>query len=310
MALVLVDLTQTELSRRRPSIIALFAEAMVENYGVTSADAHAEATRQTDQLLPDGVNTAGQLLRKGMDGDDEVGFLWIALPGAVYPAMAWISEISVRPERQNRGYGSAMLHAGEADLAERGVHRAGLHVFGVNTGARRLYRRLGYRMFAQLRARPVGPSPGTRVELVSMSPRDYAYRLDELVTTNPVALTRDQAPPDRARDVAAVLAPRGVDSPGVALRHAVAGGRPIGWIWYSMPAPARPGTGTIHYLAVDPEYRGRGYGRELVAAAEAEYARHGVPRMGLWIAAATPGAEQFADALGLEVASEQMAKDF
>ncbi|MBL7253980.1 GNAT family N-acetyltransferase [Paractinoplanes lichenicola] len=307
MAVVLVDLTQEELVQRRPSMIALFADAMVQNYGVGPAEAYAEAVRQTDELLPAGVHTAGQLLRKGMDGDDEVGFLWISLPGIPYATMAWIAEVSVREDRRNRGYGSAMLRAGQADLLERGVHRVGLHVFGVNTGARRLYRRLGYRMLAQLRTRPVTARTAP-VGLVPMSRPEYEARLAEVLERDPVALTRDPlAPPTRAAEVAQVLAPQGVDSPGVHLRHAVSGGRPVGWIWFSLPGPHRPGTGAVHYLTIDEPFRGRGLGRALLEAAEAEYARHDVPRMGLWVAA--PGPERFADALGLDVSSEQLVKD-
>ncbi|MBB4697704.1 GNAT family N-acetyltransferase [Paractinoplanes abujensis] len=307
MTVVLVDLTSAELAQRWPSMIALFADAMVENYGVSPAEAAAEAERQTDELLPAGVHTAGQLLRKGMDGDDEVGFLWISLPGTTYDTMAWIAEVSVRADRRSRGYGSAMLRAGEADLVERGVRRVGLHVFGVNTGARRLYRRLGYQVLAQLRTRPVG-APQTTVELEPMSEPEYAARLSEVVERHPVALTRDPlAPAARAREVARVLAPQGVDSPNVFLRHAVSGGRPVGWIWFSLPGPHRPGTGAIHYLTIDEPYRRRGLGRALLAAAEAEYARHDVGRLGLWIAG--PDAGRFADALGLEVSSEQLVKD-
>ncbi|MBM2621925.1 GNAT family N-acetyltransferase [Actinoplanes sp. LDG1-06] len=309
MALDLVDLTPSELVQRRPSMIALFADAMVENYGIPAGEAYAEAARQTDQLLPDGVDTAGQLLRKGMAGDDEVGFLWITMPGAAYPTMAWISEISVREEHRNHGYGSAMLRAGEADLLRRGVTRVGLHVFGVNTGARRLYRRLGYRVLAQLRTRPV-TAGATGLDLRPMTATEYAHRLTDLIATNPMALTRDAAAPAaRARDVAAVLAPQGVDTPDVFFRHAVADGRPVGWIWFAPPNPLRPGTGMVHYLTIDEPYRRRGLGRALMAAAEAEFARLRVPRMGLWAAAASPGAVAFTDHLGLEVASEQMVKD-
>jgi len=231
------------------------------------------------------------------------------MPGFPYATMAWIAEVSVREDRRNRGYGSAMLRAGQTDLARRGVHRVGLHVFGVNTGARRLYRRLGYRMLAQLRTRPVERT-GSEVGLVPMSQAEYEHRLAELVEGNAVALTRDPlAAPSRAREVAAVLAPAGVGSPEVFLRHAVAGGRPVGWIWFALPGPHRPGTAPIHYLTIDEPYRRRGLGRALLAAAEAEYARRRIPRMGLWIAAASPGAEGFADALGLDVSSEQLVKD-
>ena len=305
----LIDLTADEYAGLRPDLVSGYAQSMAANYGIPPAEAHAEAERQTAALLPDGVDTPGQLLRKGMVDDVEVGLLWIALSGAPYPAMAWVYEIEVRPGHRSRGYGSAMLLAGEADLADRGVRRVGLHVFGANTGARRLYRRLGYRMLAQLRARSVAPA-SSPVTLVPMTQAEYEQRLAHLIATDPAALTRDPlSPPSRARDVATVLAPQGVAGDNVLLCHAVAGGRPVGWIWLSLPGAQRPDTGTIHYLTIDEPWRRRGHGRALLAAAEAEYARRGVPRMGLWIAASSSGAEQFADRLGLEVSSEHMVKD-
>ncbi len=309
MGLVLADLTPTEFAHRRPHLIASYADLMIENYGVSAEEAQAEALRQTDGLLPQGVHTPGQFLRKGMADGGEVGFLWISMPGNPYPSMAWVAEIEVAAAHRSRGHGSAMLLAGEADLVERGVHRVGLHVFGANTGARNLYRRLGYRMLAQLRTRHVG-APGSPVTLEPMTPQHYADRLDHLIATNHTTLTRDPtAPRERAREVAAVLAPDGVDSRNVFVRSVVAEGRPVGWVWFSLPNPHRPSTGTVHYVHIDEPHRHLGLGRAAVTAAEAEFARHGVPRMGLWISAASPGAEAFTARLGLDVASEQMVKD-
>jgi ribosomal protein S18 acetylase RimI-like enzyme len=47
-------------------------------------------------------------------------------------------------EQRGRGYGTAALAALEETLRPRGVTRIGLNVFGKNTGAQRLYARVGY----------------------------------------------------------------------------------------------------------------------------------------------------------------------
>ncbi|GAA0454532.1 hypothetical protein Ade02nite_02990 [Paractinoplanes deccanensis] len=299
MTLHLEPLTPDDLDRRLPSMIRAFAEALAGNHGFTPDEAVRESERQTRELLPGGVATDGQLLCKGVVDGAEVGFIWISLPGTTFRTMAWISEIEVAEEHRSRGYGTAMLRAGEATLTARGVRRVGLHVFGHNTGARRLYRRLGYRMLTQVRARAAAPGTGP-VTLVPMTPEEHGRRLGELLATDPMVLVREQ--PERARSRAEEI---GADG----LRTAIAEGRPVGWCWITKPSLARPGVGTLLYLAVDEPYRRRGLGRAILAAAEDEVARHGVPQIGLLVSASSHGAERFADRLGLPVISEQLVKD-
>jgi GNAT superfamily N-acetyltransferase len=50
----------------------------------------------------------------------------------------------VEPEARGRGYGRAALEALHAWAREHGFERVGLHVFGSNEVARRLYLRTGY----------------------------------------------------------------------------------------------------------------------------------------------------------------------
>jgi mycothiol synthase len=302
----LLPLSAGDLDRRRPAMVAMFAGALADNHGFAPADAVRESERQTRALLPDGVATEGQLLLKGVAGGEEVGFLWISLPGTTFRTMAWISEIEVAEQHRSKGYGSAMLRAAEPALVARGVRRCGLHVFGDNIGARRLYRRLGYRLLTQLRARPVAPVTSA-VTLVPMTPEEAERRVAELVAADPGVLVREL--PETAADRAAQLLPDGVHSEGVLLRTAVADGRPVGWAWITLPSSTRPGVGTLLYLAVGEPYRRQGLGRAIVAAAEAELARQGVPKIGLVVSASSHGAETFADRLPMPVLSEQLVKD-
>ncbi|MEU8813626.1 GNAT family N-acetyltransferase [Actinoplanes sp. NPDC048796] len=299
MTIELVPLTPADLDRRMPAMTAQFANALAEHHGFAAEEARRESERQTRSMLPDGVATEGQLLCKGVAGGEEVGFLWISLPGTTFTTMAWISEIEVAEQHRSKGYGSAMIRAGEAALAARGVGRVGLHVFGHNTGARRLYRRLGYRLLTQVRARPAG-NPPSSVTLAPMTPDEYRRRLDELIATDPMVLVREC--PERARERAAELGPDG-------LHTAIADGRPVGWVWITKPSPARPSAGTILYVSVDEPYRRQGLGRQLVAAAEATVASHRVPQIGLFVSASSHGAQEFADRLAFPVVSEQLVKD-
>jgi mycothiol synthase len=304
MALTLAGLSDEELADRRPAMIEGFAREVAAHFGQPLDQAVADAERELTEALSQGVRTEGQLLLKAVDDGAEVGFLWVSLPGTTYPTMAWISDIEVAAGQRSKGYGSAMIAAAEADLVARGVRRIGLHVFGTNAGARRLYDRLGYRVLAQARARAIEPS-GSVPALAPMTATEYDDRIAALLRDDPIALVRDpDAAPDKARQLLDRLAPDGPSTEGVFFRTT-----PGGWIWYSLPHPQRSTMGMIHYLAVDPDRRRRGLGRAMVAAAEAEMARHGVARATLNVAGSNEAALALADRLGYQVLSQQMIKD-
>ena len=55
-----------------------------------------------------------------------------------------INNVAVRPEYRGRGMGTAVMHRVFAEARELGARRATLEVRASNTGARRLYERLGF----------------------------------------------------------------------------------------------------------------------------------------------------------------------
>ena len=272
MGVELVDLTEAELAARLPAMASGFAASVTENFGVPRDRAEQEAERDLRATLPDGVGTEGQLLRRAVVDGADVGFLWLSLPGTTHPAMAWLSEIEVTAGERGRGYGTQIIAAGEEELRRRGIARLGLHVFGSNTGARRLYERLGYRVLTQVRARPLEPAPD-----------------DGTVT---LAATYE----------------RGVAPEGTLAYTVLADGAEVGSIRFGLPTPERPTTGLVVHLEIAPEQRRRGYGRRALAAAELEMSRHGVPRIGLRLPG-EPAALAFGAALGLPLVSQQMVKD-
>ncbi|MFI6073336.1 GNAT family N-acetyltransferase [Actinoplanes sp. NPDC051343] len=343
MTVDLRPLSPDDFDRRRPRLIAAFADDLVDNSGVTREEATAESARQLDELLPDGADTEGQILRKAVDDDGtEVGFLWIAAAGLSHPGMAWVSVIEVAPAARSRGIGSRMMLAVEDDLRRSGAARLGLHVFGHNTGAQRLYTRLGYGVLNQIWQRPTAdttpaptadtaPSPaadtspgpaatpgatraaaaGAGVELRPV-PADVAAELvDGLVATDPHGVARDpEAGIEQARRYVRQIAPDGLDAPDVRIRAAYSGGRRVGWIWFGLPKPQHPAVGVVSHIEVLPDERRRGRGRAMVAAAAAELARHDVAYIGLDVPGTRHAALAFAASagLGMTLISQQMVK--
>ncbi len=96
------------------------------------------------ELLPEGLGTPGHDLFSIRDPErGNVGILWVG-PRPRVPDALFIFDIEVDELARGRGYGQAALDALHAWARDRGYARVGLHVFGSNEVARRLYRRVGY----------------------------------------------------------------------------------------------------------------------------------------------------------------------
>ncbi|MFG1890535.1 GNAT family N-acetyltransferase [Micromonospora sp. NPDC049051] len=155
----LVPMTADEFARLREPLVRSYAEAMTADGGLPPPVALERATTQLRELLPDGVDSAGSLLRTARVGDVEVGWIWVSLPGSpAGPHTAWLNNVEVHPGHRRRGYGRRMIQLIEAELAALGAPELGLNVFGSNTGAIHLYRSLGYRVAAQQMTKRISPA--------------------------------------------------------------------------------------------------------------------------------------------------------
>jgi mycothiol synthase len=339
MALELVDLDEAEFTAERRSMLDDYAGELSAAFGTTTAASRAASEAQ----LP-AFGAPGHLVRKAVLDGERVGLIWTALPGVFFPGMAWLSQIEVDEKHRGQGLGTRMIAAAEQDLAALGIHRVGLHVFGHNTGARRLYARLGYTLLNQMRSSrtPLSPltpqraappgardartppsgltperpaSPGARdarpapaalaagapaVDLVPVDPAERERHLTHLTGNDPAALTHDpDASPDRVREVAEALGPTGE------FRAVHAAGHTVGWVWFAEPDAFFPAISMVRYLFIAPAERRHGYGRATLSALSTELAA----RFALNIPGSHTSALAFADALGLDVVSQQMVKD-
>lgn len=134
-----------------------YAENKLEAGMFQPATAIEQSRAEFTALLPQGLATPGQLLYTAFDRDGAaVGLVWLALPSPER-STAWVYELWVEPAARGKGYGRAIMLAGERELAARGVTELGLNVFGSNATARHLYESLGYRVTAQQMAKPLAP---------------------------------------------------------------------------------------------------------------------------------------------------------
>jgi ribosomal protein S18 acetylase RimI-like enzyme len=120
--------------------------AELERNGQAVGDAALEASRASfSSLLPDGVNTSGQVLLIASEPDEgrRLGVLWFG-PSNDDASTAWIYDITVDEGERGHGWGRAIMRAFEREARARGYTRAGLNVYADNHIARRLYETLGY----------------------------------------------------------------------------------------------------------------------------------------------------------------------
>ncbi|WP_176697145.1 GNAT family N-acetyltransferase [Microbacterium sp. 3J1] len=124
---------------------AAFADDLVASGRYSAEDARAESRRQMKLELPDGVASAGQELFTASVGGVEVGVLWLGVRTRDARPHVFILDIEVGADQRRRGHGREIMLAAEREAVRLGADSIGLHVFGFNAAAIRLYESLGYR---------------------------------------------------------------------------------------------------------------------------------------------------------------------
>lgn len=188
-----------------PAMIRLEHESAIHHAAVDPRRWRVPTVDQVAELrrLREARNPRTETLLAEVDGN-VVGMieLWLQTPedagSARLPVTRADFGISVSPGWQGRGLGTALLNAAEAWARKRGAPRMQLHVTAANTGAVRLYERLGYDLDSLLMDKRLdGPGAGTTPFVAPSRSGEKAVEVPptlrgELVTLRPVR------PDDRA----------------------------------------------------------------------------------------------------------------
>jgi ribosomal protein S18 acetylase RimI-like enzyme len=153
------------------------------------------------------------------------------------------------------------------------------------------------------------------VTLRPMSPAEFEVAVEatfangvrEWVTTGRIAAEDAPAEIRRQRERSA---PDGLATEHMLFFIGEVDGERIGWIWLALPGapPRHAATAWVYNVEVDEAHRGKGYGRELMLAAERELVQRGVKHMGLNVFGTNQTAIRLYERLGYAVLSQQMAK--
>ena len=109
-------------------------------------------------MLPLGLETPENHLYAIVDSQSAlVGILWFAVKKKFDARIAYVFDVSIRPERQREGHAMRAFLALEEEVRRLGLSGIALHVFGHNAGARALYERLGFRPTNLSLFKPVEP---------------------------------------------------------------------------------------------------------------------------------------------------------
>ena len=123
-----------------------YAQDQIEA-GVWAEDKALELSRKAfGELLPKGLSTPDQFLFmiERQADSEKLGYLWFGKRAEAGNRLSVLYDFLIFEQFRMQGYGSAALKALDEKLLEMGEKKVLLHVFGSNTAARALYRKMGY----------------------------------------------------------------------------------------------------------------------------------------------------------------------
>jgi ribosomal protein S18 acetylase RimI-like enzyme len=132
----------------RDASVRGYAEDKQRSGDWASRDALTLALQAVHRFAPSGLQTPGQHFFTVHDAatDAKVGWLWYEVRDDGLSRSAYLCDIVIFDEYRRRGYGTACLAELDEQARGLGIRRVGLHVFGHNPEALKLYRRCGYRI--------------------------------------------------------------------------------------------------------------------------------------------------------------------
>jgi len=156
---VLRAMTEPEYSAWLAETIPAYAADKVASGQWTEEASLALSKTEYAELLPQGLATSDNHLFSIVDGQAvAVGVLWFAVKTKFNARIAYVFDITVRPDRQRQGHAYRALLALESEVRSLGLSGIALHVFGHNIAAQALYAKLGFQPTNISLFKPVGAS--------------------------------------------------------------------------------------------------------------------------------------------------------
>ena len=144
--LTLQPMTAEEYASYKAWVVEDYAREIASNQRISMEEARASSLRDIERALGQGLATPNHflyhILRVEGAIETRLGYLWIEVDPQ--KKRCFIFDIFLQPEFRRQGWGRQVLELLETQMKQQGIRRIGLHVFGNNTIAQDLYRKLGY----------------------------------------------------------------------------------------------------------------------------------------------------------------------
>lgn len=142
------DMTESEFLNYKPLLIEDYAQDISRNARIPIDEARSRSNNQIDGLLSEGLSTPNHFLYtirlKNGETDEQIGYLWLNVDKK--KLSCFICDIYLHEPFRGNGWGRKTLELVEIQMTEQNIQKIGLHVFGDNAIARRLYTKLGYQV--------------------------------------------------------------------------------------------------------------------------------------------------------------------
>ena len=142
----LVPMTQSEFDAFLEHLIPGYAADNVRAGYWSEDEALEKSRKQTESLLPQGLQTKDHYLFTLYDNDTAVGMIWLRAELDRPVKSGYIFDVEIKEEFRGKGYGKQAMLLIEEKARELDIKRMGLHVFAYNDVAKNLYKRIGYKV--------------------------------------------------------------------------------------------------------------------------------------------------------------------
>ncbi|MCM3712364.1 GNAT family N-acetyltransferase [Sporosarcina luteola] len=143
MNIVLKKMSEKEFTTYFEDKVERYSDVLSENvHEVDSEEPFSKARKQLNNLLPKGIETSNHHLFNIQRGEQVIGFIWLKVEEE--KKSAFLYEIFIFEEHRGKGFGTETMKSLERFLQQKEIYYFKLHVFGSNTGARKLYEELGF----------------------------------------------------------------------------------------------------------------------------------------------------------------------
>ncbi|MGW2295050.1 GNAT family N-acetyltransferase [Streptomyces violaceorubidus] len=232
-----------------------------------------------------------------------VGVLHLGTSSSLGDSVAVIHTLRVDEPDRRRGRGTVAALAAEEVARAWGCGQIEACVPGDAEAGTRLAQTLGYVLRNRAMTKPLGATPpvlpaGSRTR--PMAPQDFAawqaYESQRYARTWMERGVPEADAHEKARRDHEVLLPRGLDTENVLLSVLEHEGERVGVLWLAL----QDDRAFVFGVEADAPHRGRGHGRTLMLAAEAQAISAGRSLIGLNVFAGNTPAERLYESLGYE----------